>query len=183
MNYNTTNQIYGLPQGILYGQNDRVDELNDRIYSRQKPDMPLEPNFDLRPVPTKYALFPVINRRPQYNQRIYPTVNHRVETNFSPATNNGPPYGYMTNIDTETILRNQTVALQHGADQGVYIPSSTSDLYNASVPIPVTRDEKQMFPDLFSKPTFSDKKHPNLQNNKIGANTFFNHTRTQLRNL
>jgi len=37
--YNTTNTaIYGLESGLKYQQNERIDELNERIASRQFPD-------------------------------------------------------------------------------------------------------------------------------------------------
>lgn len=181
MNIYDNNSIIGLPQGVLHGNYDRVDELNDRVYSRHIPDMQLEPNFDMRPVPTKYSHFPVLNLRPKYNQRIYHTINHNVTTNFNPTNRNAPPYGYLMNIDTETMLRNQTVALQHGADQGVYVPSSNSELYKTSVPVSSIR-EPQPFPNLFGQMNFSNSIHPNLQNSNIGTDRLFNHTRTQLRN-
>jgi hypothetical protein len=37
-------------------------------------------------------------------------------------------------IDVESTLRNQLYSLQHGADQSIYIPSSSSELYNITVP-------------------------------------------------
>ena len=180
-NINDSDSLYGVQNGILYGQNERVDELNDRISSRSFSDMPLEPQFSPRPVPTKYSLFPVIDRRAQPTVPIQPMVNHRVSHNFSPATANAPPQCYLANINTETMLRNQNVALQRGADQGIYVPASTSDLYRVSVT--ATPGPAQPFPDLFSKQTFQTKHHPNLQNNKIGVDRFHNHTRTQLRDM
>lgn len=180
MEYNLNNAFYGVQEGILYGQNERVDELNERIQSRYFSDVPLPTNFDPRPVQTKYTLFPTINIHKQSSERILPSVNHMVETNFSPATRNGPPSGYFANIDTETILRNQTVALQHGADKGVYIPSSNSDLYKVTV---VSKPSEQPFSNLFKKEEYQTYSSNNFENSEIGKNRFFNHTRTQLRNL
>ena len=180
MEYNKNETIYGVPQGIYYGQNDRVDELNDRIKSRNLPDHPLEPYFDPRPTPTKYALFPMINLRKESNAKIYPQINHTVETNFHPGYRAGP-YNYLTNIDRESVLRNQTVAIQRGADQGIYVPSMNSDLYK--VQVESTIKEPQPFPDLFKRETYQKTIDPNIQSGKIGGNNLYNHTRTQLRNL
>jgi hypothetical protein len=180
MNLNENFKIYGIPEGISYGQNDRVDEINERRSMRDFSDIPLAPNFDPRPVPTKYAHFPIINRRTPPTERINYAVNHVVELNFSPATQNGPPCGYFNNIDTETMLRNQGVALQHGADQGVYVPSSSSDLYNVSV---ISRPSNQPFPDLFKKEQLQTSIPQKLSQSEIGKDIFSNHTRTQLRHI
>jgi hypothetical protein len=179
MNLNENNVIYGVPQGIYYGQNERVDEINERIYGRNRSDYPLRPNFNPRPVPTKYSLFPIINRRAESSVPIYEYPEHSVETNFSPATRKGPPQGYLTNVDIETILRNQTVAIQHGADQGTYIPSSDSELYKVSV---VSSPSIQPYPNLFYQPNLYTNIPSSLVNSSIGKKNFFNHTRTQLRN-
>ena len=172
--------LYGVTNGCYVGQQDRVDELNTRIQSRQFTDVPLSPNYDPRPVPTKYALFPIIDRRKpiQEMKKSYPeySVQH-----FSPMTRNGPSSTYFRNIDTETVLRNQTVALQHGADQGVYVPSTNSDLYremdflstNRATMPPVHRDLFLQSKIKMSTPIISPR---------IGKETFYNHTRTQLRN-
>lgn len=180
MEYNNQTPYYGVQQGVLYGQNERVDELNQRIHSRNYSDIPLAPNFDPRPIPTKYSIFPIVNRRKDASTPIYPHVDHSVEINFNPGTNNAPPSGYFNNIDTETILRNQTVALQHGADQGVYIPSINSDLYNTTV---ISKPVTQPFPGLFNKEQYMTFLPKNLEEKKIGFETFNNETRTQLRTL
>jgi hypothetical protein len=165
----------GIVQGFFNGQQDRVDELNHRIQGRQFPDNALRPNFDPRPVPTKYAIFPIIDRRTPAN---IPFESYLDNYGFSPATQNGPAKPFLQNIDVETILRNQVFALQHGADQGVYVPSSNSDLYKTTVVS--TPGEPQPYPHLFSKPQFVVTENP-LEGTQIGKNVFFNHTRTQLR--
>ncbi len=178
MNYQETQKIYGVPEGILYGQNERVDELNSRLTSRHFPDMPLAPNFDPRPVPTKYALFPMINRRTQPKESIQLLPRHHVEVNFNPGNAKAPPCGFIQNVDVETSLRNQTVALQNGAYQGTYIPSSKSDLYQVSVPY---SPSVQPHPDLFLKYDLNTNIPNKLNQSNIGKSTFSNHTRTQLR--
>jgi hypothetical protein len=153
----------GIVQGFYSGQQDRVDELNTRIQSRFVPDIESRPNYDIRPVSTKYSHFPIIDRKK-------PTEYlGKEKANLAP---------FIRNIDTETILRNQTVALQNGIGQSVYVPSSNSDLYNTTV---ISRLSEQPFPDLFVKPTFSTNIHP-IANQNIGKSELFNFTRTQLRN-
>jgi hypothetical protein len=81
------NKIQGLiPEtpGILYGQNERVDELNDRILGRFQPDMQLQPNINFRAVPTKYSHFPIIDRIKQANVPIVSVPYYSMETNFTP---------------------------------------------------------------------------------------------------
>lgn len=174
-------KIYGVPEYLYYGQNERVDELNQRLEMRHFPDSPLEPNYDPRPVPTKYSLFPIVDRRaPAHAARLeYPDYNGGV--NFNPGSDRAPPIGFSKNVDTETVLRNQTFAIQNGASRGVYVPSSTSDLYNVSVPVS-TNAPAQTHPLLFERQLFDGSLHPNLAADNIGRDTFFNNTRTQLRN-
>ena len=180
MDIQNNSSIYGIPNGIYYGQFERTDELNGRIYDRFFPDQPLQANFDPRPVPTKYSLFPIIDRRTIPNEKIVPQTNFNIEENFNPGNSRAPPQGFLTNVDIETNLRNQSFALQHGADQGVYVPSSNSDLYKTIV---VSKPSVQPHPDLFSKPQLVGRAYTNVENTQIGNDTFFNHTRTQLRNM
>lgn len=185
----------GIIQGCYSGQQDRVDELNERIFSRYLPDNSLRPNYDPRPVSTKYAFFPVIDRRVPSNipnkkylgegisERESERESESAVTNtsglvglgFLPSATNSP---FIRNIDMETILRNQTTGLQHGIGQNVFVPSSTSDLYQTTI---VSRPSEQPFPGLFTKPTF-DSNTQTISNQAIGKSDFFNFTRTQLRN-
>lgn len=181
MNYQDNNKIHGLQDGIMYGQNDRVDELNSRIQSRHYPDVPLEPNYSPRAISTKYSLFPILSNHPESSEIRPPRRSHNIATNFNPGTRNAPHLGYVNNIDIETILRNQTVSLQNGADQGVYVPSSNSSLYNVHIPASSSSGE-QLFPDLFAVKQFTTYIPQSLEQTRIGNNHLFNHTRTQLRN-
>jgi hypothetical protein len=179
MEYQSPDKIYGVPEGVSYGQNERVDELNTRISSRQFSDMPLQPNFNPRPVPTKYSVFPIINRRTPLKETALQYPEYNSYNNFNPGTARAPPSGFLNNVDAETILRNQAFTLQR-ADQNVYVPSSNSDLYKVEV---IARPSDQPCPLLFSNFSFENKVHPNLTNSKIGGDTFSNHTRTQLRGI
>ena len=193
MNYNTNNIMPGDPSALSSGliegvhrepvirESENLNDINNRIQSRQFPDFPLEPNFSFRPVSTKYSVMPSSAR----NSTVLPTVpikqyvQHIPDFNFNPSTRNGPWKTYATNVDTESVLRNQTIALQN-ASQSVYVPSSNSELYNVHI---VSRPVEQTYSHLFDKPTFEQKIHPNLEGkaNKIGADRFNNDTRLQLR--
>ena len=179
MNTNASYEIFGTHQAVQYRQNTNIDESNTRLNGRQFSDSPLEPNFDIRPVPTKYALFPIVNRRKPVTEERLPYVDYNQGANFTPTVSKGPVSGFMNNIDTETVLRNQTFAKQRGLGQDMYVPSSNSDLYRVSV---VSRPTEQPHIGLFSQNTFSNRPHPNVENTTIGKDKFFNHTRTQLRN-
>jgi len=176
---NQEEKIFGLPEYIKYENQERVDELNSRISSRHFPDSPLQPNFDLRSIPTKYALFPIINRRTPIKEPVVPYLDYNI-VNFNPGSQRAPPSGYINNVEKENQLRNQYSALQHGTFEGVYIPPVTSDLYNIRIPIG-SQMEEQPFPSLFAKPDLNNNPNPNIVNSKIGMDAFYNHTRTQLR--
>lgn len=177
---NSFQPIHGVQRGLVAGQHARIDEINTRVAVRQFPDRPLAPNFNPRPVPTKYALFPIQDRRALPSEPIYAMPTHCIATNFSPATRNGPAETYLANVDTETILRNQTVSLQKGAPQGAFIPSSSSDLYRTAV---YGREEEQTHPSLFSRENYHTQPSQVIAESNIGKDIFFNHTRTQLRNM
>ena len=165
--------------GVIYGQYERLDELNSRIGSRQFSDRPLQPNYNPRPVPTKYSHFPIIERRKSASAPLAKYLDYSPNSNFAPMTSRAPYDGYFQNINTESVLRNQYFGLQKGADQAIYVPSSSSDLYRVTA---VGRQEVQTHPSLFEKYDFDRKSHSN-ENPAIGNDRFFNHTRTQLRGL
>jgi hypothetical protein len=171
-------KMYGVEEGVRYQQDERVEDLNNRIQGRQFPDYPLEPNYQFRPVPTKYSRFPIVERRAstQESRLNYPDYNQY--GNFNPGSAVAPITGFLRNVDTETILRNQTFSLQN-YPQNVYIPTSKSDLYNVTV---VSRPTEQPYPLLFEKSDLEKNLHPNIQSSEIGKNIFFNPTRVQLRN-
>jgi hypothetical protein len=183
MNIADTDKLYGVTEGVYYGQFDRTGELNDRIGSRHFPDMHLQPNIDFRPVPTKYAYFPIIDRKTPSTIPVKHYLDHYVELNFNPGNSRAPVHGYMNNVDKEMQLRNQFFALQRGGDKGTYIPSSMSDLYNSTVYVNKGQYENTggTHSLLFARHDLNGPLHPNVANNNIGKDRFFNHTRTQLR--
>jgi len=176
--------MVGVVEGVFYGQNCRVDELNDRIFDRFHPDHTLPPNFETRPVSTKYSLFPMMDKRMPAKVPIESNYDYSLETNFTPPVMaSGPVNGFVNNVNVESSLRNQFFALQKGADLGEYIPSKESDLYKVTV---VSRPEEQPYPLLFEQGLHIDRTtvHPNvLACPNIGKDNFHNYTRTQLRNM
>lgn len=180
MNISESNKIMGLTDGILYGQNERVDELNTRILARFRPDQPLQPNLDVRAVPTKYSHFPIIDRIVQPRVQLNTPLDYSVETNFLPTNSNGPVDGYFSNVNTESSLRNQYFAIQKGAPQSAYIPSSNSELYSVKMAAP-SQYVDQPYPKLFDRYTVDPFAKQRQVNPTIGGDRFFNNTRTQLR--
>jgi len=178
MQIQQNDSIPGIYPGLLSGQHERVDELNDRIYSRFVTDSPLQPNFDTRPISTKYSHFPIINRRKIVNTPLPTYLEYSMDSNFAPTSSNAPVDGYLKNVNVESSLRNQYFAIQKGLGQGLYIPSSTSELYNDSVPVS-SQSVQQPYPDLFTQPSLNTEMRN--QNENIGKDRFFNHTRNQLR--
>ena len=175
--------LYGVPSGAMFGQNYRVEELNKRMYQRHIPDNALAPNFDPRPVSTKYDHMSVVDRRKVANIGIQNTVQHKVSSHFNPGTQRAPPMSILRDVNIETVLRNQTTALQHGNEQAVYVPNSSSDLYNVHVPSSSTGDGLSTHPTLFHQSHHTNPRESSLQCGIIGKDTFLNNTRVQLRNM
>jgi hypothetical protein len=179
--------MIGLPKYLYNGQNERVEELNQRTYERNVPDIVLEPNFDPRPVPTKYSIFPIIDRKVQVDAVTYPNYNNEF------TGSNAPVSGYFQHIDDETSLRNQYPLDK--SDKNVYVPSSKSDMYGIPVmydkfdagnwqknniyPFLSYQQTVQPHPALFEQMVFK----PHVSFDSVGNNLLNNHTRTQLRNL
>lgn len=167
------------PESILIGQNARVDELNTRILDRFQSDAPLQSNIDFRPVPTKYATFPIIDRRkPVFEHIDTPLMEYTPEAFFAPIGTNGPSDFFRQSVDTESRLRNQFFAMQRGSDYGVYVPNSNSEMYGVRMPT-CSRVEPQPHTNLFEPMmlyTVSRNENP-----LVGRDRFNNHTRFQLR--
>jgi hypothetical protein len=168
-NYNLNNyneRMFGVHEGILSGQHDRLEELNSKIYSRNSHECTTKqsPIFEPRPTPTKQSIFPILNLRNTPTPLVSTFDYDKVSSN---------------NVHVENILQQRVFALQKGAEQSVYVPASTSDLYHVSVP---STPSVQPFPSLFLEPQFESSVHPNIRSN-IGNEIFGNNTRVQLRSL
>ncbi len=172
-----------VPDGIIHNNAERLEELNERIHNRIIPDHNVKLNhvFDIRSVPTRNCLvFPVIDFKPS-NKKVKNDTHYKIEENFAPIQKKGPFVNYVNNIDKESHLRNQFYALQHGAEQSVYVPSSKSDLYNTSVPLSSVNVE-QPFTGLFERGrTFVTTQNEHVNNFNIGRDIFNNNTKVQLK--
>lgn len=163
---------------ISIASHQRVNELNDRISSRVECDQPLPVLFDPRAVPTKYSHFPIIDRRVKKSGDKSQMLPYDVNKNFAPLGRRGPVNYFLANVDTETVLQNRHVAYQKFADQGVYVPHSSSDLYKVEA---AGRQEEQTHTALFAQQQYatSGSRVASL----VGRDMFHNNTRTQLRGL
>jgi len=167
----------GVMEGGYYSCNvERYQVLNDRIANRNIPSEYLQSSFSSRPVSTKYSKLPIVDQYKQANVPLVKAQPYNIGTTFNPGNAEAPWSGYASNVDVETILRNQVFALQKG-DKSAYVPSSKSDLYNTEV---VGRQEQQTFPGLFSPQTLQPF-NPNTYN--LAQDVFNNSTRQQLKNV
>jgi hypothetical protein len=166
--------LHGVVKGVYYCNQERTDQLNDRLYKRNIPSATLQPAFSLRPVSTKYENMGIFDRRPQSNVHIKRQPTFNLQNTFNPGNSTAPWSGYATNINEESKMRNQFFALQK-CEQSNWVPSSTSDLYNVDV---VGRQEKQTHPYLFKEENY-EQFNPNTQ--QLGYHLWNNHTRQQLK--
>lgn len=171
-------QLPSPPNGVYYGQYESQDAINNGIYQRNIPDSLLRPNFDPRSIPTRCsATFPVFDQRSAGVKTPYKSyLDHSPEANFTGTK--GPPAGYR--VADESRLRNQYFALQHGADQRVYVPGSESELYRPSVPM-TANPTPQPFPELFKREQYATSSTEYVNAASIGKDVFHNCTKTQLR--
>lgn len=177
----STNMIE-IPSGILYKDSERLEELNNRIHRRIIPDndVKLPHILDIRSTPTRNCLtFPIItSNNTTYKHEL---SKYNIEDNFAPIQRSGPFINFVNNVDRESTLRNQIYAIQNGAEQAVFIPSSNSDLYNVRMPLSSNNIE-QPFAGLFHQhEKFVTTENSFVKNNNIGGDFFNNHTTTQLR--
>jgi len=160
----------------------RTEELNHRLSERNLPSSPLQPQFDIRPLSTKYAMMPILDRRPVPTVSIQQVPTYNIGSTFNPGNvqARAPWAGFATNINDESRLRNQFFALQRGAGQSTYIPSKNSDMYESKIPKMNDQQLIQPFPLLFEKSRF-DAFDPCPKNS--GINFFDNCTRQQIKEI
>lgn len=109
-------------------------QMNQELLSRNIPSAPLQPYLDVRPASTKYSIMPIVDPRKKPSVSLTTQPVYSTTTTFSPGNTTGPWSGYASNVNVESDLKNQVFALQN-CDQSVYVPKSTSDLYQVSVPV------------------------------------------------
>ena len=126
--------MYGVVDGVYYCNKESLDEINTKIAKRNIPSAPLKPEFSSRPVSTKYAILPIVDRRAPVNVPFKEYELYNVEKIFNPGTAQAPWEGFAANINVDSALRNQFFALQK-CPEAYFIPSSSSSLYNSYLAI------------------------------------------------
>jgi hypothetical protein len=142
------------------------DEVNDKIYERYFPSQQLKPLYEDRPVSTKYSFFQVIEEREKPNTEInkYNTYSSQV---FNPGSRGEVDF-FFKEIDTESKLRNQFMALQK-SNQSVYVPDLKSSLYVNEFAAPK---------ETYTTTECNGRQAPS----NLAPNQFYNTTRMNLRN-
>ena len=166
----------GVVNGVYYCQQERTEQLSQRMFMRNIPSCPLQPQFSIRPVSTKYDCMSVVDRRPKPRVDIVKRPTYNLKNNFNPGNAQAPWSGFASHINDESRLRNQFFALQK-CEQSEFVPSSKSDLYQTKIDY---KPIKQTHPLLFERQDFEDF-NPNVHN--LGNEFFNNSTRSQLKNL
>lgn len=150
---------------------------NMRTFERIIPSQPLQPYLNVRPSSTKYSLLPIVDPRKEINVPLIQRPLYNQHSVYNPG-DNAPWCGYASNVNDESLLRNQVYALQKSS-QSVYIPSSKSSLYvYETINSKPVNQPHQL---LFEKPTFPKKQFQHEKH--IGYAMFNNSTRCQLKNL
>lgn len=170
--------MYGVIKGVVYCNQERLNELNNRIYNRNIPSQKLQLSFDPRAVDTRRSVFPMMDCRTPSNVPIIQQPNYNTMTQFNPGTSS-PYSGYATRIDEDSRVKDIFMAKQKWTAQSKYIPSSKSDLY-VTPKIPNTKPVRQTHPMLFKEENFAPF-NPNKCN--MGYEILNNHTRQQMKNL
>tara|TARA_Y100000780_G_C13688823_1_gene418698 strand:- start:3202 stop:3732 length:531 start_codon:yes stop_codon:yes gene_type:complete len=176
--------MYGVAKGVRICNQERLKELDDRIYARNIPSTTLESQFDPRPVKTRQVIFPVLDCYASSNTNIIRRQNYNQSNQFNPGTS-APYSGWATNIDNESKMKRMFRTTQKWCPQTEYIPSSRSDLYISNKNVKKTPDivTKSMLGErelLFKREQFNYF-NPNPCN--LGGDRFNNHTRQQVKNL
>ena len=168
----------GVVKGVYICNQQRLDEINDRLYERNLTNAPIKMQYDIRAVPTRYVHMPTVDQYQNVSVGCEQKPIYNTQTMFTPASSL-PFNGYQQNIDVETRLHN-TIAPIQACPQSKFIPDSTSDLYNSQYL--VKKDKRDYITNqlLFQNQTFSSF-NPNTHD--IGQKLFHNATRTQIRNL
>lgn len=169
--------MYGVVKGAYICQSSHVNDINNRIASRNIPSATLQETFDPRPVITRCTHMSLTDKREESNIPITKKPVYNINKTFNPGNSKAPWSGYANNVSLESSLRNQFFALQK-CEQSEWVPSTNSDLYSALVT--AQPDVKQTHPGLFATSDFNSY-NPNTNN--IANELFNNHTRQQIKDL
>lgn len=152
----------------------RTNTMNERAYSRLIPSQPLQPYLSVAPVQTKYTILPIVNHRTPAKERVIQQPVYDINSTFNPGTS-APWSGFASEINTESSLRNQVYAIQK-CSQAVYVPKSSSDLYNLA--FSVNASSQQPFPGLFKEYVNPTNVNNAINKQSKGSSLFNNSTRT-----
>jgi hypothetical protein len=151
---------------------------NARIYDRNLPSELLQQYIDVRPVSTKYSYFPIVDPRQQIRVPFHQFPKYNVQKVFNPGNTQSPYSGFASNVNKESELRNQVYALQK-CSQAVYVPNSTSDLYEYKFKTQKINNPHEL---LFQTEKFEGF-NPNPSPNLCGIGLFYNNTRCQVKEM
>lgn len=143
--------MFGVVNGVYLCNQERVNEINDRISDRNIPSTSLQPQYGIRPVSTKYGYMPVLDQYKKPNIKLNNYKSYSTKNVFNPGNAQAPWSGFANNVNVESELRNQFFALQK-CEQSAFVPSSNSDLYKTTVSYKAVQ---QTHPLLFDKPEFT----------------------------
>ena len=149
--------------------------LNNRINERYFPSQELQPNFDPRPVQTKYTYFMSTDERPVPEENLRKYQDFSTKQVFYTGSDKGPVHYALKQVDIDSLLNNRFMGLQRN-DRSQYIPSVRSDLYQNKG----TLLSKQNKIDKYSlnKPIIK-----NVDKCNLAPDVFNNSTRSNLKNL
>jgi len=173
---NTNEKMHGVVTGYFRCNEERDEELNNRISDRNIPSTTLQPQYSIRPVATKYGYMPILDQYKKVDTPLKSYTQYSTSQVFNPGNSKAPWSGFSNNVNVESTLRNQFFALQK-CEQSEFVPSSNSDLYKTTVDF---KPVEQSHPLLFDKPEFTPF-NPNTLN--LGNNLFNNHTRYDIKNI
>jgi len=179
--YNYMLSPYGVEYAVSIGQYARTEDINDRIYQRMFPDIDLKPNFDPRPVSTKYSHLPIVDSYARTTVPLKPYLDYHPEVMFNPGNAKAPVSGILNKIDLESDLRNQRYLLEKYDLGNKYIPSLDSDMYKVTVKSSDNGAALNAHPLLFTPFLVGNPDTASDIPKNIGIDQFHNHTRTQLR--
>lgn len=153
------------------------NELNVKLNQRYFPSSSLQPNFDPRPLSTKYSLlnYPLKN---QYvsddSEQLVNYERYDNEKVFYPGNSKAPISHFLDNVDIESSLKNQFQFLTK-LDGPNYIPHIDSDLFLDK------NYENNNGQNLYKLP--HKVRGTNNKKCNLAPKTFFNHTRYNVKNL
>ena len=155
---------------------DLNNHMNQEIYNRNIPSGIMETQLTPRPVYTKHTILPLVDNAPQIQRKSLPAYN--IKTTFNPGTS-APWSGYASNINTESMLRNQLYPYRKNDDTHTWVPDTTSDLYNIHWKY-VPKDNVP-FVKLYEKPIIAPEQFK--YSKQVGYALFNNSTRNQIKDL